>query len=95
MEHYRRLGFADEIRREGLPADYPTDVAYFTRYTGDELARFAFAIIVACDRAHQGDVGLLERRGTAASRLAEIRRSGATPARRALPGIRLSTTAIG
>ncbi|RXH22279.1 hypothetical protein XH99_35485 [Bradyrhizobium nanningense] len=41
MEHYRRLGFADEIRREGLPADYPTDVAYFTRYAGHELARFA------------------------------------------------------
>ena len=41
MEHYRRLGFADEIRREGLPADYPTDVAYFTRYTGHELARFS------------------------------------------------------
>ncbi|MBR0949170.1 FAD-dependent oxidoreductase [Bradyrhizobium canariense] len=40
MEHYRRLGFADEIRREGLPADYPTDVAYFTRYAGYELARF-------------------------------------------------------
>ncbi|MGY8637421.1 FAD-dependent oxidoreductase [Bradyrhizobium sp. 14AA] len=40
MEHYRRLGFADEIRREGLPADYPTDVAYFTRYSGYELARF-------------------------------------------------------
>jgi 2-polyprenyl-6-methoxyphenol hydroxylase-like FAD-dependent oxidoreductase len=40
MEHYRRLGFADEIRRAGLPADYPTDVAYFTRYAGYELARF-------------------------------------------------------
>ncbi len=40
MEHYRRLGFADEIRQAGLPADYPTDVAYFTRYTGYELARF-------------------------------------------------------
>lgn len=40
MEHYRRLGFADEIRRAGLPADYPTDVAYFTRYSGYELARF-------------------------------------------------------
>jgi 2-polyprenyl-6-methoxyphenol hydroxylase-like FAD-dependent oxidoreductase len=40
MEHYRRLGFADEIRRVGLPTDYPTDVAYFTRYTGYELARF-------------------------------------------------------
>ncbi|CCE01414.1 FAD-dependent oxidoreductase [Bradyrhizobium sp. STM 3809] len=40
MEHYRRLGFADEIRGAGLPADYPTDVAYFTRYTAHELARF-------------------------------------------------------
>jgi 2-polyprenyl-6-methoxyphenol hydroxylase-like FAD-dependent oxidoreductase len=40
MEHYRRLGFADEIRRAGLPADYPTDVAYFTRYAAYELARF-------------------------------------------------------
>ena len=41
MELYRRLGFADEVRAEGLPADYPTDIAYFTRYTGHELARFA------------------------------------------------------
>jgi 2-polyprenyl-6-methoxyphenol hydroxylase-like FAD-dependent oxidoreductase len=40
MEHYRRLGFADEIRQAGLPADYPTDVAYFTRYADYELARF-------------------------------------------------------
>ncbi|MGJ4957260.1 FAD-dependent oxidoreductase [Bradyrhizobium sp. HKCCYLRH2015] len=40
MEHFRRLGFADEVRRAGLPADYPTDVAYFTRYTAHELARF-------------------------------------------------------
>jgi 2-polyprenyl-6-methoxyphenol hydroxylase-like FAD-dependent oxidoreductase len=30
MEHYRRLGFADEIRALGMSADYPTDVAYFT-----------------------------------------------------------------
>lgn len=40
MEHYRRLGFADEIRRAGLPSGYPTDVAYFTRYATYELARF-------------------------------------------------------
>lgn len=39
MEHYRRLGFADEIRALGLPADYPTDIAYFTRHTAFELAR--------------------------------------------------------
>src|SRR5437763_3939425 len=40
MEHYRRLGFADEIRAQGLPPDYPTDIAYFDRYTRHELARF-------------------------------------------------------
>jgi 2-polyprenyl-6-methoxyphenol hydroxylase-like FAD-dependent oxidoreductase len=40
MEHFRRLGFADEIRALGLPADFPTDIAYFTRYAGRELARF-------------------------------------------------------
>jgi 2-polyprenyl-6-methoxyphenol hydroxylase-like FAD-dependent oxidoreductase len=39
MEHYRRLGFASEIRAQGLPPDHPTDIAYFTRYTGHELAR--------------------------------------------------------
>lgn len=40
MEHFRRLGFADEIRALGLPPDYPTDIAYFTRYATHELARF-------------------------------------------------------
>ena len=39
MEHYRRLGFAHEIRALGLPADHPTDIAYFTRVGGYELAR--------------------------------------------------------
>jgi 2-polyprenyl-6-methoxyphenol hydroxylase-like FAD-dependent oxidoreductase len=41
MEHYRRLGFADEIRAVGMPPDYPTDVAYFTRIAKRELARFS------------------------------------------------------
>ena len=40
MEHYRRLGFADKVRAQGLPPDYPTDIAYFTRLTSHELARF-------------------------------------------------------
>ncbi|HXM81314.1 MAG TPA: FAD-dependent oxidoreductase [Burkholderiales bacterium] len=40
MEHYRRLGFADEIRALGMPHDFPTDVAYFTRFAKHELARF-------------------------------------------------------
>ena len=39
MEHFRRLGFAQEIRAMGLPPDHPTDIAYFTRYTQHELAR--------------------------------------------------------
>ena len=37
MEHFRRLGFAKEIRALGLPPDFPTDVAYFTRYARYEL----------------------------------------------------------
>lgn len=41
MEHYRRLGFAAELRALGLPADYPTDIAYFTRFAKDELARLS------------------------------------------------------
>src|ERR1043165_5513826 len=39
MEHFRRLGFAHEVRAQGLPADHPTDVAYFTRFARHELAR--------------------------------------------------------
>ena len=40
MEHYRRLGFADEVRSLGLPDEFPTDIAYFTRFATHELARF-------------------------------------------------------
>ena len=39
MEHFRRLGFAHEVRAMGLPGDHPTDIAYFTRFHGHELAR--------------------------------------------------------
>lgn len=41
MEHFRRLGFAAEVRALGLPADHPTDIAYFTRLTHHELARLS------------------------------------------------------
>jgi 2-polyprenyl-6-methoxyphenol hydroxylase-like FAD-dependent oxidoreductase len=41
MEHFRRLGFAAEVRAQGLPAQHPTDIAYFTRYAGHELARLS------------------------------------------------------
>lgn len=40
MEHFRRLGFAKDVRALGLPPDFPTDIAYFTRYASHELARF-------------------------------------------------------
>lgn len=39
MEHFRRLDIADAVRALGLPADHPTDVIYFTRFGGWELAR--------------------------------------------------------
>ena len=39
MEHYRRLGIANKIRLLGLPPDDNTDVAFYTRLTGWELAR--------------------------------------------------------
>lgn len=39
MEIFRRLGVAEEIRKAGLPDDYPNDVAVRTRATGFELTR--------------------------------------------------------
>ena len=39
MEHFRRHGLSEAIRRLGLPPDHPTDIAYFTRYQAHELAR--------------------------------------------------------
>jgi 2-polyprenyl-6-methoxyphenol hydroxylase-like FAD-dependent oxidoreductase len=39
MEHYRRLGCADEIRALGLPDDYRPDISYHTHYATHELAR--------------------------------------------------------
>ncbi len=40
MEHYRRLGFADDVRLLGLPGDHPFDQAYFTRLSSHEIYRF-------------------------------------------------------
>ncbi len=39
MEVFRRLGVADTLRENGLPHDYPHDVAYRTSFTGTELSR--------------------------------------------------------
>lgn len=43
MEHYRRLGLAMQVRRLGLPWDHATDIAFFTRYNGFDLARLPWA----------------------------------------------------
>jgi len=60
MEHYRRLGFSTQVRGMGLPADHPTDVAYFTRLGGYELARIRMpteaermAVVAASPTTHQ------------------------------------------
>jgi 2-polyprenyl-6-methoxyphenol hydroxylase-like FAD-dependent oxidoreductase len=39
MEHYRRLGIAERIRRAGFPLDYPLSVIFLTRLTGFEIQR--------------------------------------------------------
>jgi 2-polyprenyl-6-methoxyphenol hydroxylase-like FAD-dependent oxidoreductase len=39
MEIWRRLGLSQVMRNTGLPEDYPNDVAYRTRFVGDEISR--------------------------------------------------------
>ncbi len=51
MEHFRRLGFAHEIRSMGLPPEHPTDIAYLTRFTGSELARLRLPTAGAAPQA--------------------------------------------
>ncbi len=51
MEHFRRLGFAQEIRSMGLPPEHPTDIAYLTRFTGTELARLRLPTAAAAPQA--------------------------------------------
>lgn len=51
MEHFRRLGFAHEIRSMGLPPDHPTDIAYLTRFAGAELARLRLPTAAAAPQA--------------------------------------------
>jgi 2-polyprenyl-6-methoxyphenol hydroxylase-like FAD-dependent oxidoreductase len=41
MEHFRRRGFAAEVRQLGLGADDPQDVVYCSTMAGKELTRFA------------------------------------------------------
>jgi 2-polyprenyl-6-methoxyphenol hydroxylase-like FAD-dependent oxidoreductase len=50
MEHLRRLGLAQKIRAQGLPADHPTDIAYLTRFAGRELARLRLPTAAAASQ---------------------------------------------
>ncbi len=42
MELYRQLGIADELRKVAVPEDHPFDVAWVTKLSGWELARFRY-----------------------------------------------------
>jgi 2-polyprenyl-6-methoxyphenol hydroxylase-like FAD-dependent oxidoreductase len=89
MEHFRRLGFATEVRALGMPPDFPTDVAYFTRFTGHELARFKLpSAREATERVRQlsGSWSAAELPHRVAQKFVEqvLRRHA-----EALPGIRL------
>ncbi len=58
MEHYRRRGFAGEIRALGLAEDHPQDVVYCTTLAGRELARFSIpSRAKARDQSSFGDYG--------------------------------------
>lgn len=57
MEHFRRHGIGPRLRATALPTDYPTDVCYVTRLTGQEIARLEMPssdAAVAEARAGQG-----------------------------------------
>ncbi len=42
MEHCRRWGIAEEVRRRSIPEDYPRSVRFVTSTTGFELFRFDY-----------------------------------------------------
>lgn len=54
MEHFRRHGFAREVRKLGLPPDHPTDIAYFTRFCRHELARLKLPTAREAEAAVKG-----------------------------------------
>ena len=57
MEHFRRLGFAQEIRDQGLPPHHPTDITYLTRFSGIELARLRLPTAAAAPQAIKAMTG--------------------------------------
>jgi 2-polyprenyl-6-methoxyphenol hydroxylase-like FAD-dependent oxidoreductase len=58
MEHYRRRGFADQIRALGLPPHHPQDIVYSTRIAQHELTRFSIpSSSQAASQERFGDLG--------------------------------------
>ena len=58
MEHYRRRGFAKDVRALGLAPDHPQDVVYCTTLSGRELTRFSIpSRQQTIDRTAFGDYG--------------------------------------
>src|SRR6202521_2594995 len=47
MEHFRRLGIADEMRSHAVPADHPRPVIWASRLSEWELARFHYPSVDA------------------------------------------------
>ena len=89
MEHFRRLGFAEEVRALGMPPNFPTDVAYFTRFSRYELARFP----LPSSREAKQKVGTLGGSWSAAELPHRVSQKFVEPVLRrhaqALPGISL------
>lgn len=56
MEIFRRLGLADDVRRAGLPEDYPTSVIYRADLRGPEIFRLDLPssgdVLAGVDRAN-------------------------------------------
>ena len=76
MEHFRRLGIADELRSEGLPPQLARASAYVTRFCGHEFGRLP---------RPRGD---WPTPGAAEQHLADRARAGAAALRRAAAGRR-------
>lgn len=76
LEHYRRLGMVDDIRRIG----FPHETAYFTRLTQHELVRFRLAGMQSLTRRDAGDLAYA---GVAAAYAANTR--GENAARKSVP----------
>ena len=56
MEHYRRLGLAEKIRKVGLPIDHSGDAIIVTRINGYELCRIKIPSLL--ERLTPGSIDL-------------------------------------